>query len=163
MKPMTRRARAGFSAFEMGLCFVAIAIGSFGVFLVGRIALSRARDSSCASNLHQLALATQMYCADNAGRGPLRDPASRLQPYTKNLQILYCPSNPLAAARTLGHDAQEVNVGYEFRLGLWSDDPPGTLVVQDLAPDKHTRRTWQAARLDGAVMRAPADQWKSLR
>jgi hypothetical protein len=175
MRPL-RCPRAGFSAFELGLCFLAIGIGSFIIATYGRFAISRARDSCCGSNLRQLALAMQMYCADNGGRGPVGDDApSAVNVYTKNLQLFTCPSNLAAQKRMLrlpaGSDSveggasgtpQEVAIGYEFRLGVWNDEPPTTLIVQDIAPDVHTSRTWQAARLDGAVARRPAGEWKGM-
>jgi len=177
MMPMTRRWRAGFSAFEMGLCFLAIGIGSFVIVLWGRFAISRSHDVACGSNLHQLALAVQMYCNDNGGRGPIGPVAPGLNVYTKNQQIFVCPSNGDAPEQMVAFVASEpkgpedlrpnpypvpINMGYQFRPDVWNDESPRTLIVQDIAPDVHTHRTWQAARLDGAVVRFPASEWQPM-
>ena len=117
-----------------------------------------------------------MYCADNGGRGPVGEIVPQLNVYTRNVQIFECPSNPGPDVRTfripateprsaddLGPGtAQEISLGYEFRPGVWSDDSPGRLIVQDRSADVHTRGTWQAARLDGAVLRFAAPEWVTM-
>lgn len=184
---LKRGSRSGFSALEMAICFLIIAVCTAFVIRANGRATSCARRVSCGSNLHQLALASQMYAADYAGRGPVGFVPPILMPYVKNQQIFLCPSNrdapwvngetgaparapaPEKPGKTMTWAEIErekppatMQVGYAFRTGWWNDDPPETLLAQDLGPKVH-RGQWQGARLDGAVRVFPPDQWKPLK
>ena len=162
---MTSRPRAGFSALELGLCFLMIAAGMLLIMYHRTEATGRARRVSCASNLKQLAHAHTMYAADHGGRGPVAQAPDALMPYVKNMQIFRCPGAELAPRHWDPYDFEErpaIPTDYQFCAGLWTDDPPWTLVAQDDAPDRHLRDTWVGARLDGAVRVFPAEKWKAL-
>ena len=64
------RSRAGFTAEELIVCLGMILLGMCGVWLTTAKAPPRARASSCASNVAQLARATLMYANDYDGRTP---------------------------------------------------------------------------------------------
>jgi len=69
-------------------------------------ARERARQEACQSNLKQLCLAVIMYAQDHDETLPDADWANGIQPYTKNAQILICPSRP------------DLPVGYAFNEAL---------------------------------------------
>jgi prepilin-type N-terminal cleavage/methylation domain-containing protein/prepilin-type processing-associated H-X9-DG protein len=98
---MTRR---GFTLIELLVVIAIIAILAAILFPVFAKAREKARQTSCASNLKQLALACRMYASDFDERNV---PVARwnpsfagngywwmvlVEPYLKNLQILNCPS-----------------------------------------------------------------------
>lgn len=166
---MTSRPRAGFSALELGLCFLMIAAGMLAIVHQRTQAVGRARTVSCASGLKQIGAAMAMYAADSGGRGPLAQAPDALMPYVKNAQIFACPAAPFPedGYREDGYepdsgDAPPLPTTYQFRTGLWTDDPPWTVVAQDDEPDRHLRDTWVGARLDGAVRVFAAEEWRAL-
>ena len=160
---MTRNPRAGFSALEMGLCFLGIAAMSCGIAVLAAGARERARAVSCGSNLQQLALAMQMYAMDHGGRGPVGSAVETMYPYTNNYDIFRCPANRDAPEVSAGDDGLTTySVGYSFRAGFWTDESPRTIIVQDIVRDVHPGGTWQGARLDGAVRVFPAEEWQPL-
>src|SRR5204863_8656508 len=68
-----RRYRLGFTFIEL-LCVIAIiAILAAILFPVFAQARSKARQTSCASNLQQLAIAANLYSQDHNGRFPPKD------------------------------------------------------------------------------------------
>lgn len=102
--------------------------------------------------------------------------APLLHPYVKNTQIYSCPEAPEREkpkpedeiegqppdenwARS-EDDSYSYQVDYLFNLSVRDDDPPTTIVAGDNEPGRHNG-TWNAGRLDGAVVRRPADEWSA--
>ncbi len=96
----------GFTLIELLVVIAIIAILAAILFPVFAKAREKARQSSCASNLKQLALAVQQYIQDYDERFPLAISGMPptfyilpeiLAPYIKNDQIWQCPSKRNAA------------------------------------------------------------------
>lgn len=83
----------GFSALELAMVMLTIMALSAMVMFVGGKARDKSRMVTCLSNVKQLGAATAMYAADHGGLCPLHG-AAAIMPYTKNWQILNCPSAP---------------------------------------------------------------------
>jgi prepilin-type N-terminal cleavage/methylation domain-containing protein/prepilin-type processing-associated H-X9-DG protein len=102
--------RYGFTLIELLVVIAIIAILAAILFPVFAQAREKARQTSCASNLRQLGLATQMYLQDNDGQyfqhwfmsptfwfgsvsgGRVDRTRGLLYPYTRNFDIQKCPS-----------------------------------------------------------------------
>ncbi len=167
----------------MGLIGLAAAI----FLAVASASRGRAQTINCASNLQQLCHASLMYMQDNDGKMPAARPygafaadvemfpAPALYPYVKNYQVFRCPNAaereeppeydpyPGEDSRPDGWNRESQNwfqVDYVFNTATRSDDPPNTILVGDSEPDRHGRRTWNGARLDGAVLQLPAAEWE---
>ncbi len=104
---MDRRPRTGFTLIELLVVIAIIAILAAILFPVFAKAREKARQSSCQSNLKQIALAALQYCQDYDERmvrsewwatGTLFQPTQQrtslqlVSPYVKNVQIFRCPS-----------------------------------------------------------------------
>ena len=152
-----RASRAGFTVVEATAAIGIVCIGVFMVCIVSAPGRSLARNSSCSSNLKQIALGMQMYATDNGGTLPPRyDAFGSLAPYLKNTMIVRCPEsepNP-------GSSSDQYASDYILRPSVHTDDVPGIVVVGDDAPDRHWRRRWIGARLDGAVFLWHASEWE---
>ncbi len=167
-----RRSNAGFSAAELSLCFLTIAILSALIWVFGQSCRERGRAISCASNVRQLSLAVRMYMADNGGRGPIGDVPAGLMQYAKNEQIFVCPSEksrtPVGIPPPPAGGAQRPGLSpgfrtsYAFATGVWDDGFSQQPIVQDTSPTAHLNDTFQLGRLDGAVRRVPASRWYLL-
>ncbi len=173
---MTQRPRAGFTAEELIVVLGMILLAALGYTVVTSHVRGTARMCSCASNLQQLAMASRMYMTDNAGRMPTAaGHVEALFAYVKNEQVFLCLT---AQVRRCGQEREddrasgeppvesapeqhepEIESDYVFNWAARSDDPAATLVVGDDEPRRHLRRTWQGARVDGAVHRFEADDW----
>ena len=100
------RDRKGFTLIELLVVIAIIAILAAILFPVFARAREKARQTSCLSNLKEIALAFNMYVSDYDERTPpgggWTDPSGnepgpaywqlRIEPYLKNTQILNCPS-----------------------------------------------------------------------
>jgi len=96
------RRQRGFTLIELLVVIAIIAILAAILFPVFAKAREKARTASCLSNLKQLALANGMYTQDYDertvfGSGYLGNDQNwqlKIDPYTKNQQVLRCPSSP---------------------------------------------------------------------
>lgn len=172
-----RRPRAGFTAEELIVVLGIILLMMLGFMWMTRHVGPAARMTSCASNLRQLSHASRMYMADNAGRmacGRMPaepEPAVALMDYLQNEQVLLCPAAEAVRREDMTDDGAgwlsvrdegwrpQFVYTYQFSLSVRSDDPAQTIVVRDSEPERHLRRTWLGARLDGAIQRFDADEW----
>ena len=151
---MSRRA---FTANELMMVLLMIAIMSAVVARFTGVGRERARQADCESNVKQLAVALRMYGADNDGRFPVKPKdADAIMPYTKNRQIFSCPT---ADRKTLPEGQYEVD--YLFNPALRSDDLPSLILLGEDAPSRH-RGGWIGARLDGAAAWWPASEYEKM-
>lgn len=179
----------GFSALELAMVMLTIMALSAMVMFVGGKARDKSRMVTCLSNVKQLGAATAMYAADHGGLYPLHG-AAAIMPYTKNRQILNCPSAPRReAARPWDYteppyvpdpprpdgsgmpgpsagpapgEPTRHQVDYLFIAGLTSDMRPETIIAYEDAPDRHASRTFNYVRIDGAAMRVRAADWPGI-
>lgn len=96
--------REGFTLIELLVVIAIIAILAAILFPVFAKAREKARQSSCSSNLKQIALSALQYAQDydemtaahgcGYGDGGELCYAERLMPYIKNVQVFTCPSDP---------------------------------------------------------------------
>ncbi|MGE5532269.1 MAG: DUF1559 domain-containing protein [Bacteroidota bacterium] len=91
--------RKGFTLIELLVVIAIIAILAAILFPVFAKAREKARQSSCLSNVKQLALAEMSYCQDYdemfcMAYTPRAGFPFLLQPYIKNTQLFMCPSDP---------------------------------------------------------------------
>jgi len=119
--------KKGFTLIELLVVIAIIAILAAILFPVFAKAREKARQTSCASNLKQIALGALMYAQDYDEflciAQPLAGPPvlffdSVLQPYVKNTQIFKCPSktSPTLAYGMAVHEAGGYYYGsYEAR------------------------------------------------
>ncbi|MGD9497885.1 MAG: DUF1559 domain-containing protein [Armatimonadota bacterium] len=100
--------RAGFTLIELLVVIAIIAILAAILFPVFARAREKARQTSCLSNLKQIALGMQMYISDYDERLPAHywpKTAPRwsiiqmIHPYIKNMQVWDCPSAARETAR----------------------------------------------------------------
>ncbi len=122
--------RRGFTLIELLVVIAIIAILAAILFPVFARARDKARQTSCLSNLKQLGLAVAMYTQDYDEMTPIHNdddgtPGWRwfqfpllLAPYTKNYQILGCPSDTGWTTPATG------------ATGRWSSFPVNVLVVR---------------------------------
>lgn len=102
--------RRGFTLIELLVVIAIIAILAAILFPVFARAREKARQTSCLSNLKQIALGVQMYVDDHDGGLPSYRMGSgglagikwqhMIQPYIKNEQLWLCPSGTPADAAT---------------------------------------------------------------
>ncbi|HZP80920.1 MAG TPA: DUF1559 domain-containing protein [Chthonomonadaceae bacterium] len=131
---LTRHTRSGFTLIELLVVIAIIAILAAILFPVFAQARESARKASCLSNNKQLGLAVMMYAqdydemypcnswnlapiniADNDTHSPNYWTAIQwmwqVYPYTKNRQILVCPSDPTSKSNGWkGYDADPANL-----------------------------------------------------
>jgi prepilin-type N-terminal cleavage/methylation domain-containing protein/prepilin-type processing-associated H-X9-DG protein len=107
---MIRRPRSAFTLIELLVVIAIIAILAAILFPVFAQARERARTTSCLSNCKQIGLGLRMYVDDYDGAYPFSwfstpqygfDVA--LYPYTKNVKIFACPSNPQLPEKWAGY------------------------------------------------------------
>ena len=115
--------RRGFTLIELLVVIAIIAILAAILFPVFARAREKARQTSCLSNVKQLALGCHMYAQDYDEYMPVvqhRTTAALygywfdvIQPYVKNVQIIYCPSEP---ASYPGYGWNYPHAGYRLDL-----------------------------------------------
>ena len=103
MSRTIRAANTGSTLVELLVVVAVIAVLAAMLYPVLHAAREKARQSVCASNLHQLQLAVDMYVEDNDDGFPISYVASRLgpyqswreavQPYVRDRRLLVCPSS----------------------------------------------------------------------
>jgi prepilin-type N-terminal cleavage/methylation domain-containing protein/prepilin-type processing-associated H-X9-DG protein len=111
--------RKGFTLIELLVVIAIIAILAAILFPVFAKAREKARQSSCLSNVKQLALGIMSYCQDYDEKLPPRyyrlDPGVAggpnwcdhlVQPYIKNTQVIQCPST---IGRSYGYNQNYLN------------------------------------------------------
>jgi prepilin-type N-terminal cleavage/methylation domain-containing protein len=84
--------RKGFTLIELLVVIAIIAILAAILFPVFAKAREKARQTSCLSNVKQIALAMMMYYQDSEAFTPRAVWMQRIQPYVNNQQIFRCPS-----------------------------------------------------------------------
>ena len=114
--------RAGFTLIELLVVIAIIAILAGILFPVFARAREKARQSSCASNLKQIALGQLMYAQDYDERFSGRAKrtidvpwTTLITPYIKNSQIFVCPSDSSPHAGWLG--SVPCSYGWNCRAG----------------------------------------------
>lgn len=145
--------RKGFTLIELLVVIAIIAILAAILFPVFARAREKARQSSCSSNLKQIATATLMYAQDYDERMPIGwsvwmsnpNPCSvgagtyrrLVEPYVKNWQLFTCPSaadsvgcqvygiNPNMWTRKLGDVQAPASVCMFCEAGSWPQNPGG--------------------------------------
>jgi prepilin-type N-terminal cleavage/methylation domain-containing protein/prepilin-type processing-associated H-X9-DG protein len=129
--------RSGFTLIELLVVIAIIAILAAILFPVFARAREKARQSSCLSNMKQIALGHLMYAQDYDERivfnmgyfnsDNLNPPRSmwwymRLQPYIKNEQILLCPSMSDHTHSVGGGSTQ--NYECDYAMNTFIDNQP---------------------------------------
>jgi prepilin-type N-terminal cleavage/methylation domain-containing protein/prepilin-type processing-associated H-X9-DG protein len=107
---MKRIPRSGFTLIELLVVIAIIAILAAILFPVFAMAREKARATSCLSNCKQIGTSLRMYLDDYDGAYPFswfQQPQYgfdvALYPYTKNVQIFACPSNPQLPEKWAGY------------------------------------------------------------
>ncbi len=179
-----RHTRLGFTLIELLVVITIIGVLIALLFPVFAKARENGRMTACASNLHQIGLAIQMYEADNNGGLPpsFEDPRAigkrynlppnwsfdPLHPYVPDPDIYYCPDGN-----------RDLSTTYLYRVGSFlSVDPdqpqqtPGKMIkpepntvlalCMDHLTDVHSPEkragNYLALRSSGSVSRVPAQQ-----
>jgi prepilin-type N-terminal cleavage/methylation domain-containing protein/prepilin-type processing-associated H-X9-DG protein len=135
---MLRRTLRAFTLIELLVVIAIIAILAAILFPVFAKAREAARATSCKSNLKQIALGISMYVQDYdetymsrsmpfvGGTGSHWGYA--IQPYTKNIGIHRCPSNPqnisTVSAPPVGSGLQQLNRSYGINAWFLQDANP---------------------------------------
>ena len=92
---MNHYKRRGFTLIELLVVIAFIAILAAILFPVFAKAREQARKTTCLSNLKEIGLASLMYVQDYDEKTPCmgfgREWWTNLYPYTKSLEVFYCP------------------------------------------------------------------------
>ncbi|MHB9134680.1 MAG: type II secretion system protein, partial [Armatimonadota bacterium] len=87
------RSQRGFTLIELLVVIAIIAILASILFPVFAKAREKARQTTCTSNVRQLATAVQMYNQDNQSRYPGKTWADAVLTYVGSQKIYFCPSD----------------------------------------------------------------------
>jgi len=128
--------RRGFTLIELLVVIAIIAILAAILFPVFAKAREKARQSSCLSNVKQLAIAIMQYTQDYDETMPMRNlyvPPStaaryawdnQIQPYVKNWQAFTCPSSRV---NHILWDTGNMGTSYAYNFCLLQGQPMGKL------------------------------------
>ena len=124
-----RRLSRGFTLIELLVVIAIIAILAAILFPVFSKVRENARRTVCLSNMKQAGLAVTQYYQDADERGPSLggndnpscgagggDYWDRLYPYTKSVEVFYCPDRNEGTPTTSGYDAAELKLNPSGRL-----------------------------------------------
>lgn len=147
--------RPGFTLIEMLVVLGIIALLAAITFPVLAHVREKGRQSACASNLHQLGLAIEIYIQDNDERHPsaiavppyaglpsFQDPtgwAGRVYPYVKSAPVFHCPTDPAAG---VAETPPRVPVSYALNSNLVGTSqailaaPSHTVLLFEVADDQ---------------------------
>ena len=132
-RPMSRVANSenrGFTLVELLAVIAILAVVAALLFPVLHSVKGKARETACASNLHQMSLAMEMYLQDYDEVFPVSYVASRtgpyhswrqlIGPYVRNTDIFMCP-----AAEHRGPKAEELppERRHGYALNAWLSPP----------------------------------------
>jgi prepilin-type N-terminal cleavage/methylation domain-containing protein/prepilin-type processing-associated H-X9-DG protein len=168
---VTRTRKHGFTLIELLVVIAIIAILAAILFPVFARARENARRSTCQSNLKQIMLGVLQYAQDYDERLPIyrwrnaaipsvwvdRDDSSAndrhfwleaIQPYLKNTQMLFCPSQSFGPT-TLSNEKMYPAYAYNGVMGALTggpkslavfDNPAGKICIGDIG-QRHASRT----------------------
>jgi prepilin-type N-terminal cleavage/methylation domain-containing protein len=91
-----------FSLIELLIVMAIIAVVAGILFPVIAASKREAKRTSCASNMRQIFLATDLYCQDTGGWESPPDYLYQVEPYIKNAHIFTCPSEDSITPGTSG-------------------------------------------------------------
>ena len=121
--------RFGLTLLEALLVLAILAILAAIIFPVFATTHCPSRLTSCLSNMRQISLAAQQYAQDYDGRLPdsslksaTRLPAwvAQIDPYTKNQQIYYCPSDAAKRRRNFSEPAALDEYASSYSFNKWT-------------------------------------------
>ncbi|MEA3400661.1 MAG: prepilin-type N-terminal cleavage/methylation domain-containing protein [Armatimonadota bacterium] len=156
------RHERGFTLIELLVVIAIIAILAAILFPVFARAREKARQTSCLSNLKQIALGMRMYIEDYDERlpyhytrpsvGPRYSIIQVVHPYIKNIDVWDCPSAALSTRRTSSGDPAflgERSYGWNHLIFAWYSTklakikkPAETVIAADTCMD-----SWGPGRL----------------
>ena len=140
--------RSGFTLIELLVVIAIIAILAAILFPVFAKAREKARQSSCLSNVKQIALALLQYSQDYDERLPMlydTNPAGRsgliqtTQPYTKSFQVHNCPSADILSNTSYlgnfsyGYNSAIISGNYGASLGTITRPSECVLLADHMA------------------------------
>jgi len=166
--------KRGFTLIELLVVIAIIAILAAILFPVFARAREKARQTSCLSNMKQIALSVDMYCQDYdecypmclyVGGAQVIVFYHAIMPYMKNAQILQCPSekdrirmSEIAGLLPLPLAAGLTSVGYNGNYAIFEDGPNNPLTGSNHATISQSELPFPAETFimgDGEIEMAP--------
>ena len=130
-----RKASRGFTLIELLVVIAIVAVLAALLFPVLQSARHKAWETTCASNLHQLNLALEMYLQDNDEVFPVSyvaDPGGSpnswreaIQPYVRDRNILICPASEHSGAKL---EELPPSMRASYALNAWLSAPDLTAI-----------------------------------